>query len=232
VNVPLLPSYASRSEPRRWGSAAPGCGSNAVAAGARRLLLHVYSSTLEMVLRQTAPAARGRQLPPGPLPPGDTSCARPDPHTPEGHSLPPAPASLVYPHTLIHFRAYAVGRWRANAIKRQTESCHTRVSEDTGTLFTTLMWGTSCGSECPLTPEKKADKTGHAPTGPPPTQRRPTPCTTSPYTSATMAADARRPEQGLLRNVRWVQLAPGSGGELEPRQKLEVLAITVQWRTG
>src|SRR5262249_24231672 len=60
------------------------------------------------------------------------------------------------------FRTRAVGGRQGNAIKRQTESCPTSISEDTGTLFATRFPRTSCGSECPLTHEKKADKTGHA----------------------------------------------------------------------
>src|SRR5262245_48351705 len=147
-------------------SLSPGSPDTTRSLTAVRLLHSVYYSTLMLALRQTAPAARGRQLPPTRTPPcQDPLPARaPNPHAyhdTDSRSLPPVPARLSYPPTYISLTAYTLRGWRVSEIKRQTESCPTRVSEDTGALFATPMSRKACGSECPLTDEKKADKTGH-----------------------------------------------------------------------
>src|SRR5262245_31274316 len=167
-----------------------------------------------MTQRQASLAVRGRAAA-GDPPPGDTPCARHDPLTcyaPEGNFLRPAPAASAHLLAIINVRADAVGGRQANTIKRQTESCHIRVSEDTGALFATHYGREDCGSECPLTSEKKRtkpDTPGHPPTGLPPTRRRPTPCTTSPYTAVTTAtAGHTRGSRRTLRRTCRVPMLP------------------------
>jgi hypothetical protein len=77
-------------------------------------------------------------------------------HAPDSNSLPPAAVILTYFLTIFHLMAKAVRGGVRTGIKRQAESCHTSVAEDTGTLFAILMYGGTCGSECPLTPPKKS----------------------------------------------------------------------------
>jgi hypothetical protein len=132
-----------------------------------------------MALRQTAAAARGRQLPPGAAPrkTGDNPVRAAIPrtgHAPDRHSLPLTPVRLAYPPMYVGFMAYAVSERRASEIKRQTESCHTSISEDTSILFATRMPGMGCGSEFPLTPLKKSGQ-NRARFCPPAARNRP-PC--------------------------------------------------------
>src|SRR5262245_39619522 len=169
-----------------------------------------------MALRQTAPAVRGRPAVAGPLlQPGAIPRARCDPPpptaTPRQPPPPPGRGRLAHPHTFIQLRAHTVGGRQANGIKRQTESCHIRVSEDTGTLFVTSY---SCYDLRKLMPanarQKKRTKPGTPDTppkpGPDPHECHPLPRSPYPDGSSLPFRPHARPRPP----------PPGTGGGLIP----------------